>query len=115
MKVVLFHCVQQIATLLPEDLCMDVEESCRLPCDTQEKLGQAVLEASLGKLTEAGFPEANVELRLKIDSLDPARDIIEQAKIERIRTIVVGRRGRSQVEALLLGSVSAKVAQYATR
>ena len=26
MKIVLLHCVQQISTLLPEDLCMDIEE-----------------------------------------------------------------------------------------
>ena len=30
MKIVLFHCVQQISTLLPEDLCMDIEETSRL-------------------------------------------------------------------------------------
>jgi nucleotide-binding universal stress UspA family protein len=114
LRIVLFHCVQQIATLLPGDICMDVEESRRLPFEDQERVGQAVLKASLGRLTDAGFPEANVDLRLKLDSLDPAADIIGQADAERIRTIVVGRRGRSQVEALLLGSISAKVAQYAS-
>ncbi len=112
-EVVLFHCVQNIAALLPEDICMDVVESCNLAYDTQERLGQAVLKASSDRLTEAGFPQSNIELRLKVDSSDPALDIIEQANIEKIRTIAVGRRGRSQVGALLLGSVSAKVAQYA--
>lgn len=113
LKIMLFHCVQQIATLLPGDICTDIEETSRLPYQDQEKLGRAVLDASLKRLTEAGFPEAKVEPRLKIDSVDPANDIIRQAEIERIRTIVVGRRGRSQVETLLLGSISAKVAQYA--
>ena len=113
MKIVLLHCVQQISTLLPEDLCMDIEETSRLPFKDQEKVGQAVLRASLSRLTDAGFPEADIELRLKLDSLDPALDIIDQADIERIRTIAVGRRGRSQLEALLLGSISGKVAQYA--
>ena len=113
MKIVLLHCVQQISTLLPEDLCMDIEETSRLPFKDQEKVGQAVLRASLSRLTAAGFPEADIELRLKLDSLDPALDIIAQADIERIRTIAVGRRGRSQLETLLLGSISGKVAQYA--
>jgi nucleotide-binding universal stress UspA family protein len=111
-KMVLFHCVQQVTSLLPEDLCMDVVENCKLPCDTQERLGQAVLKASSERLTQAGVAQGDIELRLKIDSVDPARDIIEQATIEGARTIAVGRRGRSQVETLLLGSVSAKVAQY---
>jgi len=113
MKIVLFHCVQQTATLLPEDICMDVEESCKLGCEDQERVGQAVLNASLARLTEAGFPASNVEFRVKLESVEPALDIIQQADIERTRTIVVGRRGRSQVEALLLGSISGKVAQYA--
>ncbi|MGC8491464.1 MAG: universal stress protein [Syntrophobacteraceae bacterium] len=110
-KLVLLHCVPKVATLLPEDLYMDVEGSNKY--GTQEKLGQAVLKAASEKLTEAGFPESNIELRCKIDSVDPAADILEQAQSERIATIAVGRRGRSQVETLLLGGVSAKVAQYA--
>ncbi len=113
MKIVLFHCVQQIATLLPEDICMDIEQSCKLPFEDQQRMGQAVLDASLSRLTDEGFPESNVELRMKLDSVDPALDIIHRADVEQIRTIAVGRRGRSQVEALLLGSISAKVAQYA--
>lgn len=112
-KIVLLHCVQQISTLLPEELCSDIEASSRLAFKDQEKVGQAVLRASSSRLTDAGFPEAGIDLRLKLDSLDPALDIIDQADTERIRTIVVGRRGRSQLEALLLGSVSGKVAQYA--
>src|SRR5208337_4176268 len=85
LKIVLLHCVQQIATLLPGDLCMDIEETSRLPSGDQEKVGQAVLHASLNKLAEAGFPKADIELRLKLDSLDPALDIIKQAEIEQIR------------------------------
>ncbi len=113
MKIVLLHCVQQVVTLLPEDLCMDIEETSRLPSEAQDRVGQAVLKASSRRLIDAGFPEANVEFRLKLDSVDPALDIIDQANIEQIRTIVVGRRGRSQAEVLLLGSISGKVAHYA--
>ncbi len=111
--VLLFNCVQQVTTLLPGDLCSDVEERCRFATKDQEKVGQRVLDASLNRLVEAGFPRGNVEIRMKINSLDPAQDIIDEAKKENIGTIVVGRRGRSQVENLLLGSTSSKVAQYA--
>lgn len=112
LHIVLLHCVQQVATLLPGDLCIDIEEHCRIPSSSQEKIGNAVVGESLLRLTAAGFPKENVDLRLKLDSMDPAQDIIDQAGKERIQTIVVGRRGRSQVENLLLGSISSKVAQY---
>jgi len=110
---VLFNCVQQVTTLLPGDLCSDVEERCRFATKDQEKVGHRVLDASVDRLVEAGFPRKNIETRMKINSLDPAQDIIVEAKKEGIGTIVVGRRGRSQVENLLLGSTSSKVAQYA--
>ncbi len=113
LKILLLHCVQQIATLLPGDLCLDVEQTCRFPVQDQEKVGAAVLNESAARLVAAGFPGERIESKLKVDSLDPALDIIQAADAEGIRTIALGRRGRSQVENLLLGSVSGKVAQYA--
>lgn len=112
-RIVLLHCVPHIASLLSEDLCMGVEKSYGLPRHTQETIAQTVLKTSSERLTASGFPEANVEHRLQFDSFDPAQDIMDQANRERIPTIAVGRRGRSRVETLLLGSVSSKVAQYA--
>lgn len=112
LKLVLLHCVQQVSTLLPGDLCPEYEEICGIASTDQEKIGNAMLAGSLRKLTEAGFPGENVELRLKLDSLDPAQDILLLAEHEGIRTIALGRRGRSEVQELLLGSVSSKVAQY---
>ncbi|MGO9417217.1 MAG: hypothetical protein ACLP51_19015, partial [Syntrophobacteraceae bacterium] len=47
MKIVLIHCVQQISTLLPEDLCADIEETSRLAFKDQERVGKAVLRASV--------------------------------------------------------------------
>ncbi len=113
LRLLLLHCVQQVAVLLPGDLCHDIEEHCRFASGDQEKIGQAVLQASLSKLLDAGFPKENIETRLKMDSMDPAQDILKCAEEENIRTIALGRRGRSQVQELLLGSISGKVAQYA--
>lgn len=113
LEVVLFHCVQQLARLLPGELCLDVEESCRLPHSDQERLGTAVLEESRRILVEAGISEGRIQTKLKIDSMDPAQDILEEGTAQKIQTIALGRRGRSQMETLLLGSISSRVAQYA--
>ncbi len=114
-KLVLFHCVQQLASLLPGDVCLGVEESCRLPFKAQENMGNQVLDAARQALQDAGFPFEQTEARLKIDSIDQGQDILAEAAQEGIGTIALGRRGRSQIETLLLGSVSSKVAQYARR
>jgi nucleotide-binding universal stress UspA family protein len=44
---------------------------------------------------------------------DPAEVIIEAAAREKADIVVVGRRGRGRLSALLLGSVSQKVASLA--
>lgn len=111
-RLILYHCVEQLARFYPGELC-EVEQSCRLPLSDQEKVGRAVLDESKRVLAATGFPEDRIEVKLKVDSTDPARDILREAEAEKIRTIALGRRGRGQLETLLLGGVTSKVAQYA--
>jgi len=113
LELVLFHCVQQLSRLLPGELCLDVEQSCKLPFNDQERVGSTVLRESQRILMEAGVPENRIATELKLDSMDPAQDVLAQAESRSIQTIALGRHGRSQLESLLLGSVSGKVAQYA--
>jgi nucleotide-binding universal stress UspA family protein len=112
-QLILYHCVQQLAGLSPGEICTDVDESCKLPYGAQEKVGNAVLEEAKRHLFATGFPEERAQTKLKINSTDPAGDILEEADASKIKTIAVGRHGRSQLETLLIGSVSGKVAQYA--
>jgi nucleotide-binding universal stress UspA family protein len=109
----LFHCLQQLQTLAPGELVVISDEAYRLPISAQEKLGNAVLEEAHKRLVDSEFPEAGIHRKLKLDSVDAAQDILREAEEQDIPTIAVGRRGRTQLESLLLGSVSSKVAQYA--
>ncbi len=112
--IVLFHCVHQLAAR-EEDLCTNMYESCKLSLADQEKVGHEILNEAVKRLQAAGFPGERVEARLKTDSLDPALDIIAEAEQGNYETIAVGRRGRGNLETLLLGSVSGKVAHYAPK
>ena len=115
-KLQLYHCVQQLTSLAPGEICTtDYEVACRLPEAEQEKHGIAVLNEARKRLQAAGFPESRVSTKLKVSSLDPAKDIMAEAESGDITTVAMGRRGRSQLQTLLLGSVSAKVAQYVER
>jgi nucleotide-binding universal stress UspA family protein len=113
LHLVIFHCVQQMSGLLPGELCGGLGASCALSATDQERLGRAVLEETNRRLHAAGFPENRTTFKVKKDSADPAQDILAEAESGRIQTIAVGRRGLNQLQTLLLGSVSTKVAQYA--
>jgi len=113
LQLVLLHCVQQVAALLPGELCVELEDQCKFNARDQEKVGNLVLGESARRLTDAGFPSGRLEMKMVPDSLDPAKDILGFAEKEGFQTIAMGRRGRSQIENLLLGSTTGKVAQYA--
>lgn len=114
LDLLLLHCVQQLASLSPGEVCLAVPESCRIPFTDQEKIGTAILKEAKSRLIAIGFPENRITTKLSTDSVDPAQDIISEADAENIKTVALGRRGRSQLQTLLLGSVSGKVAQYAS-
>jgi nucleotide-binding universal stress UspA family protein len=113
LHLILFHCVPHVSGLLPGELCAGLEPSSVLTPPDQVRLGKAIFEESRRRLLAVGFPENKIEFKLKAGSIDPAQDIQLQAESEEAGTIAVGRRGLNQLQTLLLGSVSNKVAQYA--
>ena len=56
MTIVLLHCVQQISTLLPEDLCMDIEETSQAPFQRSAKGGSNRCAGLFEKADRCGFP-----------------------------------------------------------
>ncbi|RJR43682.1 MAG: universal stress protein [Desulfobacteraceae bacterium] len=56
----------------------------------------------------AGFPEANINVKMQAKSRGVARDIIEEAS-SGYQIVVLGRRGLSGIGEFFLGSVSQKV------
>jgi nucleotide-binding universal stress UspA family protein len=111
-EMALFHCVPEVAGLLPGELFAGLESTVKTSLADQQKVGNVVFSECRRRLVDVGFPEHKINVRLKLDSADPAEDIQLEAGSQGIRSIAMGRRGRSQLETLLLGSVSSKVALY---
>lgn len=54
-----------------------------------------------------------VMLKTDIAVGHPAEQIIHRAEVDRIDLVILGRRGKSMFEKLIMGSVSARVLRYA--
>ena len=88
-----------------------------------EPATSAELEAMLDEAREhfeEGFKKIrekaqghNVEIRTAIEVGHPAEHIIHRAEAEGIDLIILGRRGRSMISRMMLGSVSERVLRYA--
>ena len=75
---------------------------------------ESVLENSKVVLMESGVPAYRIEKVYKIYSENVGDDILEDARVNGIKTVAMGRRGMSEVKRFVLGGVSSRVAQEAT-
>lgn len=79
----------------------------------QEKQWQGLVRKAHDCLVAAGIPKKAVSNKFTPKYYDVAEDILDEATTGKFDTIVMGRRGLGTAKALLLGSVTNKVAQNA--
>ncbi len=80
---------------------------CALEDKKRELVTQAMGRAK-EKLSEAGFPEAHITVKVENKNKGVARDILNEAQ-NGYDLIVIGRRGISGIKEFFLGSTSHKV------
>lgn len=80
--------------------------------DKKRELVNTAMQAAAKVLTEAGFHEENISLKLESKKSGVARDIVNEAR-SGYDAIVIGRRGLSGIKDLILGSTSHKVFELA--
>jgi len=89
----------------PADISFD-SEATKTPYRVLEAIGKQVLEHASADAREHGVKEIDVRLR----DGDPVRRILEVAEQEKADMIITGARGLSGLKALMVGSVSHKLA-----
>ena len=108
-QVLLYHCVPELNVFYPSEMMAPGSIGGYL-----ERAGNAVLEASRRVLSETGFAAGRIEMKLKLDSVAPSCDILNEATASKIQTVICGRRGRTPKKNLLIGSISSRLSQYST-
>ncbi len=74
-------------------------------------MGEAMVKAR-DLLKQAGFVEAQIEIKVMPQKGSVAKDILEEAESD-YDLIVMGRNGKSGVKEFLLGSIPLKVFNHA--
>lgn len=79
----------------------------------QERGWHALVDKAHQHLTQAGLAREAVANKFKPKYYDVADDVVDEARAGGYDTVVMGRRGLGMAKALLLGSVTRKVADSA--
>ncbi len=78
--------------------------------DPEEESKQILNEAK-DVFLQAGIPERFITTRVKVGK-NPAKEILKEAEEGQYNLIIMGRKGRSALEDLILGGVSSTVLQH---
>lgn len=108
-RVLLYHCVPELQSLYPGEMMSPGGMK-----DQFEEAGKHVLEACRRVLSETGIPVEQIEMKLKMGSVAPSLDILNEAADSKIQTVMCGRRGTTPKKGLLIGSTSSRLSQYGT-
>ncbi len=108
-KIILFHTKRSLNWFFPREVFEGVEgfENTWL-----QEAGNSV-EPSLMKakdmLIQSGIDASQIEIKLVDGGRSPAKNILQEAKKSKAGTIVLGRRGASDVKDYSMGSITRKV------
>jgi nucleotide-binding universal stress UspA family protein len=108
-NVTVFHAKRDLRRIIPKEV---VEEFPEFKKFWQRKTGEVVapyLKKSKEMLLQAGLTEPQTEIRVIDASRNTARDILDEARSHAIGTVVLGKRGYSNIKDFSMGSIARKI------
>ena len=108
-KVTVFHSKRDLRRFVPEEV---LEEFPGVKKFWQRKAGDVVapyMKKAREILIQAGLAENRISVKLVDGSRSAARDILKEAEEYTIGTIIIGRKGSSDVKDYSMGSITKKV------
>ena len=80
--------------------------------EKNEKKSQALLNDCKNKMVEKGIDQDRIDVFTYPRKLGVAKDIINYAQERRYDAIVIGRRGLSKIQEMIMGSVTAELLEH---
>ena len=108
-KIHLFHSKRKLNRFIPKEIFEGSSVLEELWQHAAEEEITPYMEKAHKTLTNAGVNASLISARIAEGSRRPARDIIHEARRHECGTIVLGRRGVSNVDEFTMGSIARKV------
>jgi nucleotide-binding universal stress UspA family protein len=108
-NVTIFHSKRDLRRFVPKDV---LQEFPGIQKFWQRKAGEVVapyMKNAREMLIQAGLAENKISVKLVDGSRSAARDIIKEAEENAIGTVILGRKGYSNVKDYSMGSISKKI------
>lgn len=111
---VLFHVQPMISLFMREEAQKDIQTKIALErlLKKNDQLAIRLLENFKNNMVRLGISEDQIEISTRPRRLGLAKDILEYSKENRYDAIVIGRRGLSRLQEMMLGSASANIIEH---
>jgi nucleotide-binding universal stress UspA family protein len=113
-KIHLFHSKRKLNRFIPKEVFEGVAVLEELWQHAAEEEITPYMEKAREMLTNAGVDASLISARVADGSRRPARDILHEARRQECGTVVLGRRGVSNVDEFTMGSITRKVIEDCT-
>lgn len=114
LELVIFYVLPSLPRLLTEDETADAEIAQKLKViETQNlRLAERILAEAKSALTAKGFSEKQIRTVSRKKATGIAQDICRWAEGKQADAVLITTRGRSRLEAFLMGEISSKLLDY---
>jgi nucleotide-binding universal stress UspA family protein len=112
-KIILFHSTRSLSRFLPKEIFEGMEGIEDTWLREASRSIKPIMSKAREMLVQAGIDASRIELKFGDGSRRPAKDILQAAKKSNAGTIVLGRRGTTDIKDYSMGSVARKVLNQA--
>ncbi|OPX34794.1 MAG: hypothetical protein B1H11_10170 [Desulfobacteraceae bacterium 4484_190.1] len=108
LEIILIYILPQLPSFMTDKTSFDKETWIRIR-GVEEKsiqMAERILEQAKNVLIEKGFPEERIKAQYKKQETGVASAICNMAKMKQIDTLLITRRGRSNIKTFFMGGVS---------
>ncbi len=114
LELVLLYVIPALPRLLTEDPAMDADTAQKLRIiETRNmRMAEGILEEAKAALKEKGFSEKQIRTVSPEREVGIAQDICRWAEARQADAVLITTRGRSRLEAFLMGEISTKLLNF---